>query len=276
MHSHNQQERSFSKASSEVVRSFMARTYHSDINLHQIGDEKFVTKTSRHHSEGDSRARQGFRNEVIALKVANEHNHIAKILAFDHWHMSMRLRLEAGKSLNEWADAANISILSTAECGMICKQMSSALAYLHALPIIHDDVKPDNIMWCRDLQHAVLIDFDAAIVMLPTNFNTSGTPNYAPPEYLLEYKSEKGDIWALGITMLFAFGYVPLPNGDWILPHALARESGPYEKMTEWLAQVEALRAGLIKANPLLAEMLNSDPDRRVNSRELSQRLELP
>ena len=32
-----------------------------------------IKVTSRHHSEGDSRARQGFRNEVIALKVANEH-----------------------------------------------------------------------------------------------------------------------------------------------------------------------------------------------------------
>ncbi|KAF3024281.1 hypothetical protein E8E14_013159 [Neopestalotiopsis sp. 37M] len=253
----------------------MATTYHSDIKLHQRSDEKFVIKTSRHRSEGDSRARQGFRNEVIALKVANEHNNVAKILDFDHWRMSIHLRLEAGKSLNEWTDSAKRSILSTAECRMIWKQMSSALAYLHALPIVHDDVKPDNIMWCRHLQHAVLIDFGAAIVMLPTYFNTSGTPNYVPPEYLLEQKSEKVDTWALGITMLFAFGHMPLPDDDWILPRALARETDHYERMTAWLTQVETIRAELTERSPLIADMLNPDPSQRINSRELSEQLEL-
>lgn len=61
------------KESLGTGQSLMATTYHSDIKLHQRGDERFVIKTSRHYSEGDSRARQGFRNEVIALKVANEH-----------------------------------------------------------------------------------------------------------------------------------------------------------------------------------------------------------
>lgn len=179
-------------------------------------------------------------------------------------------------SLDKWRDAESKSTLSTSECAMLWKQMSSALAYLHALNIIHDDVKPDNIMWCRDTQSGVLIDFGAAIVLpLGSYFNLSGTPNYAAPEYLDRRKSEKSDVWGLGITMIFALGYVPLPDGEWILPYALKEERSDHRKdMLAWLTKVETLRLGLLKSNPLIAEMLHASPSRRIDSHRLSLQLE--
>lgn len=153
-------------------------------------------------------------------------------------------------------------------------QIADALAYLHSLSIIHDDVKPDNIMWSSHEQRAVLIDFGAALIDMPQGyFNPSGTPNYAPPEFLHRKKSVKGDIWGLGITMLFAFGYVPLPMGEWILPVALDRGTEARNEMLAWLDQVEALRTELAESRPLAAAMLDADPDARIDSAGLVRQL---
>lgn len=155
--------------------------------------------------------------------------------------------------------------------------MSSALAHLHANSITHDDVKPDNIMWDPSAQHGVLIDFGAALnhKVLPADwFNPSGTPPYAPPEFLHRGKGDAGDVWALGVTMLFAFKYVRLPDGDWILPHVF-QEALALEEMNSWLTEVEGWRQMLLgHDHDLLAEMLEQNPDKRIVAAELKLQLE--
>lgn len=152
--------------------------------------------------------------------------------------------------------------------------MASALAFLHSVSIIHDDVKPDNIMWCGENEHGVLIDFGATLMDMPQDyFNPSGTPSYAPPEFLARKKSAKGDIWGLGITLLFAFGYVPLPGGEWMLPHALDESTEAHKEMLAWLAEVDSLRAEILGRNYLFASMLHAEPLGRIGSDELVEQL---
>lgn len=168
------------------------------------------------------------------------------------------------------------STLSASDCSILLTQISSALADLHALSVIHDDVKPDNMMWDSERKHAVLIDFGAALIQDgPVAFNPSGTPPYAPPEFLQRRKGMAGDVWALGVTMLFAMRYVRLPDGGWILPHVFEDEA-VLKDMMAWLAEVEGLRKELIGTNILLAEMLDADPDTRVKSPEVVRRLTAP
>lgn len=169
------------------------------------------------------------------------------------------------------------STLSPPDCATLWAQMSSALAHLHSTCcLIHDDVKPENIMWNPVSQNSILVDFGAALnrKVLPAGFfNPSGTPPYAPPEYLQRRKSSEGDVWALGVTMLFAFGYLPLPDGAWILPEAFEKE-GVRRDMVDWLNEVEGWRRRLAGGEKgLLAEMLEADPDGRVGSKELARRL---
>ncbi|KAJ6257481.1 hypothetical protein Dda_7266 [Drechslerella dactyloides] len=83
--------------------------------------------------------------------------------------------------------------------------ISKALSFIHDNGIIHDDVKPDNIIFDNVTQHTVLVDFGAAL-RVPEDrvvvFNFSGTPSYAPPEYLERRKA--GSMDGREITLLYA------------------------------------------------------------------------
>lgn len=131
-------------------------------------------------------------------------------------------------------------------------------------------------MWDRTTQHSVLIDFGAALnhkILPPDWFNPSGTPPYAPPEFLQRKKGSAGDVWALGVTMLFALKYVKLPDGEWILPHVFENEV-VLEEMRSWLKEVEGWRQELVDGvHGLLAEMLEEDPNKRIAATELELQL---
>lgn len=196
------------------------------------------------------------------------------MLDSDASNLTITLRLEQGQSIDKHVDSNSNSILSSSSCATIRRQMAGALAFLHSSSVIHDDVKPDNIMYSDEDQHTVLIDFGAALIQMPEDyFNPSGTPSYAPPEFLYRQKSAKGDIWGLGITMLFALGYITLPDGGWILPVALEGGTKARQEMLAWLAEVERLRIEMVARDALTASMLIADPTRRISSDELFQQL---
>jgi serine/threonine protein kinase len=200
-------------------------------------------------------------------------------LGADVTQLTLTLRHEPGQSLDKHVDSHGKSTLSSEDSTTLWKQISGALAHLHASSITHDDVKPDNIMWDPPTHHSVLIDFGAALnhkVLPPGWFSPSGTPSYAPPEFLQRRKGNAGDVWALGVTMLFAFGYIKLPDGEWILPHVFEQEL-VLEEMKSWLGEVEDWRrkvlAGKNASDGLLAGMLEQDPDKRIVAVELELRL---
>ena len=139
------------------------------------------------------------------------------MLDHDVKNLSIKLRYEPGQSLEKYVDADMHSILSADECGQIWQQVSNGLAYLHSKSILHKDLKPHNIVWSQRDRRAALIDFRLACQAVPGTFYTAGTPCYVAPEYLQRTQSEKGDVWALGIVIAFAYGYINLPDRSWKL-----------------------------------------------------------
>lgn len=152
--------------------------------------------------------------------------------------------------------------------------MAVGLSHLHARRLVHDDVKPENIMWDPVGRRAVLIDFGAALNLadLPRGyFNPSGTPSYVPPEFLDRRKGIKGDVWALGIVMLYVWGQVRLPDGEWFLP-GVWNDGGGVE-IREWLQEVGNLAKIERDQGTVLGQMLQEDPQERIDSVELARKL---
>src|SRR5258706_9016493 len=85
-----------------------------------------------------------------------------------------------GEPMGRWADAH--PRLSARELGAIGEELAAALAAIHALGVVHGDLKPANVVRHRDGRWIVL-DFGSS-TPLDGDFE-SGTPAFAAPELLV-------------------------------------------------------------------------------------------
>lgn len=102
-----------------------------------------------------------------------------------------------------------------------------ALGQMHARRIIHRDVKPANIMICRD-QRLCLLDFglaeeiDSGSGLLGSLTPVFGTPEYMAPEQVRNrHNDERTDIYSMGIILYqMLTGVLPFGADDpWAAAH---------------------------------------------------------
>lgn len=89
-------------------------------------------------------------------------------------------------------------------------QVARILEYLHAQPhpVVHQDIKPANLILERHLGNARLVDFGTARVEIPTGAGPGngrrasiyGTDGYAPPEQYQGKPVPRSDVFALAAT----------------------------------------------------------------------------
>ncbi len=151
-------------------------------------------------------------------------------------------------------------------------QLARALDYIHALGLVHEDIKPTNVLVTKRADgqaQAKLIDFGLASVLRTTEGATKrgdldevlGTPGFSAPEKVRGKKTDsRSDIYSLAATMYAAIrGNKPFPSRDF-------EES--LRAQTDW--RPELAGALLKQAGPVVAElvgrMLQPDPERRPQS----------
>jgi serine/threonine protein kinase len=94
----------------------------------------------------------------------------------------------------------------------LLSQLVEILAYLHSLspPVLHRDIKPQNIM-IRPDETPVLIDFDtargAALDKERADGTMVGTAGFVPMEQLAGQASAASDFYSLGMTMVAALSH---------------------------------------------------------------------
>jgi serine/threonine protein kinase len=109
-----------------------------------------------------------------------------------------------------------LKALSLGEAAAICHQVGTTLEYIHREGFAHNDVKPDNVLFRRELKvgerlEPVLIDFGVAaklvrpqldgsvVYMAPERLQESREPS--PPEMLAAADPAKADVWSMGILL---------------------------------------------------------------------------
>jgi serine/threonine protein kinase len=161
----------------------------------------------------------------------------------------------------------------------VLADIASALKYLHGQELVHNNIKPGNILLSKE-RGAFLCDFEL-ITVLPSRTSRGGTPWYIPPEYIaINQRGKPGDVFAFGVTMLYLWGLLPLPGTThrgftitdiYSLKTELRQEAR--NKMASWLREVEAARAQLELSTEgfIIRDMLS--PKVRATTAELVNRL---
>src|SRR4030095_1007746 len=162
-------------------------------------DSKIVIKTMRGDRAHDALLRRKFLEEGVK-QAKLRHPNILTIhdsgIADDTLYLVMEFAPDG--SLKERTDGD----LDARQIVAIIKQIASALDHAHNLaqPVIHLDIKPENILFVGDVPK--LADFGIARVLSeghsPPATLLAFSPPYAPPEQIEGRPEPKSDVYALG------------------------------------------------------------------------------
>jgi serine/threonine-protein kinase 11 len=151
-------------------------------------------------------------------------------------------------------------ILSERDAAAVFAQVVDGLAHLHSHGVVHQDIKPANILLSEsgDVKIAdfgIGHSFESADTII-------GTPAYQAPEFLDEQPVRspiKEDVWSLGVTLFEClFGRLPF-KGETVYEIARASSSG----------RLEIPEAASPEVIDLLRKMLRTDPHERITLTEV-------
>ncbi|KAG5752072.1 hypothetical protein H9Q69_014163 [Fusarium xylarioides] len=159
--------------------------------------------------------------------------------------------------------------------------MASALRHLEAQGIIHNDIKPANILFDRS-RGPVLIDFGLA-----THHGDrpclGGTPWYIGKETWEDgVRTALSDVYALGVTLLYLLKKIPLPERigpSWNIVEVARDEEFLTEgsqNMLRWVLRVQSVASGLSQSGVEghVRTMVESDTRARQSATSLWQALD--
>ena len=155
--------------------------------------------------------------EVVILKLV-QHPNILQLHATQETDNELYIiteLLEGGALIDFLSEK---EYFTERDAGAYVHQILSAVSYLHDKQIVHQDIKPDNILLTnKQLLRVKLIDFGIAkLCSEKLEFlSVEGTAVYSPPEVLnYDVTDCSRDMWAMGVcTYVLLSGYFPF-EGD--------------------------------------------------------------
>ncbi|MBL1293387.1 MAG: bifunctional protein-serine/threonine kinase/phosphatase [Thiotrichales bacterium] len=181
--------------------------------------ETVVIKTPSANYEDDPIYIEGFiREEWIGQRIRS--SRVVKIAQQTRPRQFLYSVMEYidGQTLRQWMDQHSQPDIK--EARFIIEQIASGLRSFHRLQMLHQDIKPENIMIDGNGKVSI-IDFGStkiagiAEISSPIErVNLLGTKNYTAPEYLIgQAGSNRSDIFSLG-TIAYELLTGKLPYGN--------------------------------------------------------------
>ena len=179
-----------------------------------------------------------------------------------------------GGSLRKFWQSHGDALVPVATALDLIKQVCRGIAVAHAEspPIIHRDIKPDNILVGYEAEglRARVSDFGLAKSVNPLTLlaTTAGTVSFKPPEAFLEKKGDScaSDVWAIGST-LYMLLTDRLPDGP--------RQPGAGSPESKLVAPSQSNPDVDARLDAIIAKTLQKAPAQRYqNARELLTALE--
>lgn len=222
----------------------------------QINNKLYALKAIR-KSAFLSTSNKKFKRQTIKYKVSNsdlelqvmnslkDSQFVVKVIeAFQtQWHLIIIMPLYRTGSLWQQLVSHKKDGFTEDEVSHIASQLVHGLNALHSKAIVHNDVKPDNVMIQVD-GSVQLTDFGNAQIGIPKGepreFDSGGTPGYMSPEVLFCIPStHAADFWSLGVTLyvLVHHGF-PYPLCD-IETFTTGTEQEIQEKIEDYLVVAE-------------------------------------
>lgn len=199
---------------------------------------------------------------------------VVEVIDIDASNYTITMELLPGLSLEKYIDQHSFSTLITDQCEDIWLGSARGLEWIHDKLLLHNDIKPENVIYDPDSRRTVLIDFGLAAIYNGESFIGGGTPSYVAPEFARRCRDETSDIWALGVVMMFTLKLIQLPRQTWHLNRVHDSASTARRQMYDW---TDRLLAIVHTARPrhleLLLGMVCSPPKDRIKAKELATRL---
>lgn len=206
--------------------------------------------------------KQNLKNETYILNLVS-HPNIIHLEEYFETSLSIYFVIELIKGGDLFDNIINKPMWNDEKLRIFAKTMSECLAYLHELGIVHQDIKPENIL-CENENYnkLILTDFGLSQMILPNKVLTDicGTLEYVAPEILsLCGSGTEADLWSLGIILyLVYYGKLPFSGEDkkQIINNIIN------ENIT--LSPNKNLLA-----NDLISKLLEKNPKKRISAKKI-------
>ncbi len=239
--------------SSSTIQVYLARD--------PASDDTFVIKTPSINYEDDAAYIDRFVHEEWVGRRINS-PHVLKVCKLKHErsHLYYGAEYIQGQALSEWIGANPVPDLAVVRD--IAEQIVKGLRAFHRKEMVHQDLKPENVMISAE-GHVKIIDFGSTFVAglkevyTPVEHSLiQGTANYVAPELFAGYEaSPKTDMFSLAVTLyeMLSGGHFPYPAQE----KAMARKHYQYTSIRHYNEAVPVWMDGAVR------KAVDPQPDKR-------------